>query len=713
MTICVTMFYAFLSISSGYYHPDIGAEYDFTMLSAGMKAAICGTALLLLFLIRYVNSYMLRRKQKEFAVQSVMGMEQKTIGWMFFAETFVMGAVSIIAGIFLGVICSQFITAMLMSSYGQDYELTWMLFPDTVLLTICFFVLILFVVGIFNIRTIRKIKIIDMLYADKQNEPHLKRSRYLPVIAVTYNLALVWMVFTGITKKHFYFDARFALPVHIVFWGNIIVPALALLWSVIWLVRHKKWGFNKFVVGHCLLSIVNACFAASIPQVQSKYYVALGMGTINQYLIFILIDLIFLICGTIYLASSLLAAWKEKSLEHKYQGQNLFFFGQVISKLQTTTKTMTLISLTLVLSIFLFIAAPTLTEWASGYLDMRSMYDVQISTRYNDVYEESELPQDNYEFVTDFFKEHNIQPSSDCTFNLYLPNKADFHNRSKLNFPVVAISLSDYNAIRGMLGLEQIILEENEFTTHWYSTVREDDRDSFLNSHTSVLTDAGDLTLAGNAYHDEPLGETIYNSYTNVLYVFPDRVCQELLSVMRNRYAVTSEPISYNDTLALENQFYTIYPEKADGVHYYIRTSTQQVNGTTAGMFILKATMTYGAVALMVICLTVLALQQLLDAPHYRYRFGVLRKLGVEEKDIDQLVLKQLSVWFGLPIIVAVLISLALIFYFFQMVSVQISAYIGFGALMTQVGIIVGILILLLLCYFISTWILFKRSIAE
>ena len=37
MTICVTLFYAFLSISSSYYSPDIGSEYDFTLLSDGMK----------------------------------------------------------------------------------------------------------------------------------------------------------------------------------------------------------------------------------------------------------------------------------------------------------------------------------------------------------------------------------------------------------------------------------------------------------------------------------------------------------------------------------------------------------------------------------------------------------------------------------------------------------------------------------------------------
>ena len=123
MTICVTLFYAFLSISSSYYNPDIGSEYDFTMLSDGMKAVICMITLLLLFLIRFVNHYMLRQKQKEFAIQSIMGMEQKTIGRIFFAETLIMGMISILIGIFFGVFCSQFITAMLLTAYEKPYEL--------------------------------------------------------------------------------------------------------------------------------------------------------------------------------------------------------------------------------------------------------------------------------------------------------------------------------------------------------------------------------------------------------------------------------------------------------------------------------------------------------------------------------------------------------------------------------------------------------------
>ena len=712
MTICVTLFYSFLSISSNYYNPDIGAEYDFTMLSDGMKLAICAVTLFLLFLIRFVNNYMLRRRQREFALQSIMGMEQRTIGRLFFAETFLMGLVSIAAGIFLGVFCSQFITAMLLTSYGKQYEITWTLFPDTVLLTVAFFVLSFLVVGLSNTRAIRKMKIIDMLTADRENGPELRKSRWIWMLTFLFEVFSIWMCITGVQKVLFYWDSRFALPVQLMFWGNILFPAISLLWPVLWALRRKKGGFPVLLSGLLISAFLNTLVAASVPVLNSRYFLGLGGGAVNQYLLFVLVDLIFLICALLYLVSSFIVAWKEGAPEHRYKDENLFFFGQIISKLSTTSKTMSLTCVTLVLAIFLFIAAPVLVGWASGYLDARSMYDVQIYSRYNDVYEEANLPQDDYDTVTDYLTDHSIETAYDCTFSLYLPNRADFHNRVKYDFPVVAFALSDYNTIREMLGYEPIFLADDEFTTQWQAIATTDERDSFLRDHTQVQTDAGTLTLAEQSYYEDAIGQTAYNSYTNVLFVFPDSVCAQLLPVMRNRYITTTDAISYDNARELEQVFTEQYPELADtGVAYSIRLSTLQINSTRAGNFVLQAAMLYGAVVLMVICLTVLSLQQLLDAGQYRYRFSVLRKLGVEERNIRKLVLKQLGVWFGLPIVVAIGVSTVVIVYFLQTISAEISAYIGIGTLLLQIGTTVSILLLLLVGYFVSTWILFRRSI--
>lgn len=714
MTICVTLFYSFLSISSSYYHPDIGSTYDFTMLGDGMKMAICAITLILLFLIWFVNGYMLRRRQKEFALQSIMGMEQRTIGRLFFAETFLMGGISVAAGIFLGAFCSQFITAMLLTSYGQSYRISWMLFPDTVLLTVVFFSLSFVIVGLFNTRAIRKTKIIDMLSADRENEPELKKSRFLPAVTLLYLLVMAVMLVNSVRIRHYYFDPRYALPVHIMFWSNILFPALGLLWPLIWLIFRKRLDFPRLVAGEVALAVCNAISAACVPGMRSAYLLSYGAGVTNQYIMFVLADLLYVICGVIYLASAMLVIRKNSSPERRYYRENLFFYGQMISKLTTTSKTMTLVCATLAAAIVLFMAAPVLVGWSSGYLDVRSVYDVQIFSRYNDVYDEADLPRGDYDVVTDFLGEHHIEADADCTFNLYLPRRADFDKRRKHDFPVLAISLSDYNAIRRMLGYAPISLEDGAFTTQWQTVATEEEREEFLRERR-IETDAGSLTVSGQSFYLENIGQTAYNTYTSVVYVFPDSVCAQLLPVMRNRYISAEEPISYEDARELEQIFTDIYPEdptaESGGVSYGIRLSTLQINSARAGNFVLQASMIYGAVVLMVICLTVLSLQQLLDAGHYRYRFSVLRKLGVEEPRISRLVWRQLGVWFGLPVGLAVLVSAVVVIYFIQTVSTEISAYIGFGALAAQIAATVGILVLLFVCYFISTWLLFRRAI--
>jgi len=138
LTLCVTLFYAFTSISSKYYNPNIGSVYNINLLSNGMKITICFITFLLIFLIKYVNNYMLLRKKKEFAIEIVLGMERVTIAKLFLGETLIMGVVSLGLGIILGSLLSQFISAMLLTTYGISPQIIWTLYPDTVVLTILF-----------------------------------------------------------------------------------------------------------------------------------------------------------------------------------------------------------------------------------------------------------------------------------------------------------------------------------------------------------------------------------------------------------------------------------------------------------------------------------------------------------------------------------------------------------------------------------------------
>lgn len=714
ITICVAMFYAFLSISSKYYNPVIGAEFDITMLAGGMKIAICAVSFLLLFLINYVNRYMLQKRQKEFAVEMITGMEQKTIGRIFFAETFLLSFLSLSAGIIMGMLASQFITAMLLASFGKTYAFTWTLFPDTVLLTAGFFMLCQIVVGMGNVRILNKSKIIELMTSDRRNEKPLHKSRWMMLICIFYGVMLLWMVESGIVNYELYFDNRHPLPVKLMYWGNVLFPILTLAWEVAAYFLKRKKDDISHIGGILVGAICTAVPAFSIPMLENTYFLGFDTPTQNKYLLFVITDILFIISAIIYLANTALIHWKESSVQHKYKNTNLLLFGQISSKLSTNTKTMTIICITLTFSICLFVIAPILSGWSLGYLDKRSICDIQISSLYNHVYQEENLPDTDYEEITKFLEMYNISADYDIIFSEYLPKKEQFHQRVKYNFPPLALAVSDYNDLRKMLGYEPIKLAEDEFTTQWTLTAENEDIEEYIDKCPILETDAGNLRISENSAFQNSMGESIYNLYTDFVYIIPDEAAGKLLQVQRNRFVKTSTPLSYNMAAELENILLDAYPEDSgstDSADYNNTIHTSEANRIISSNFVLKASMIYGAVVLMVMCLTVLALQQLLDAGKYRYRFSVLRKLGVEEPQIGKLVLKQLSVWFGFPIIVSVIVSTVVLTYFIQTVATEISAYIGFGTLMLQLCITIGILVLLLICYFISTWILFRRSI--
>ena len=163
LILSVGLFYGFMSIASPYYNESLPVKINLEILNKAMRIAVPIVALLVIFLISYVNTYMLRRKQKEFAVQTIIGMEQRAVAFIFFMETMIMGAISIILGILLGIGLSQIVGYIVVQSFEVEWQLYLSLFPDTILFTLLFFGAIFIVMGIRNIRTVRQLKIIDML----------------------------------------------------------------------------------------------------------------------------------------------------------------------------------------------------------------------------------------------------------------------------------------------------------------------------------------------------------------------------------------------------------------------------------------------------------------------------------------------------------------------------------------------------------------------
>lgn len=731
LTTCISLFYAFLSVTSKYYNPGLGEIYNnLEMIGEGLPTAIVSVSLLLIFLIYFVNKHIMLQRQKEFGLEILLGMEQKTVALIFFCETFVMGIFSMVLGIGLGVVVSQFANALLLTTFDKPFTLVWTLFSDTCIQTILLFMCIFILVGVSNTYTLSKKKIIDMLRASKENEADINTSKFVPICSILFAILLFYMTWHGYIKAqtHFKFDSRHPLVVQVMFYGNIILPLCGILILVWNLLRKIKgnFSFSMFLKQLLGVAIPLILLYIAVPVIKTLYNVPFDSSEMTTYMQFLVATMLFLIVSFFYLIGDFFTRLKEKSLNYRYHEENLFFCGQIISKLKTTSKTMSIITITLIVSICGFIGAVYLSGINMGHLKERMVFDLQMGNMYTPVYEEKMLSDTDYSVVREFLDEYHIEVKDDVYLETYLPKREQFHDRVKYDFPFTAIALSDYNALLAMKGIAPITLAEDEFATQWYALASEQEINSFIREHQTLETDRGTLTLAKNAVYTEKLSNNLYNSYTNGIYIIPDHIAQGLLAVEQYRYINLEEPLAYKEGKALEKVFYEFYSidenqfeleqtalqkEQAPVPIYHLRDKTIEISDAKSYNFILQSVIFCGSTVLMVICFTMLALQQLSDAVNFKYRFGVLRRLGVDERKINKLVAKQLGIWFGLPVVfgyvVGMFICLGSMFAYID----ETRAYIGFETLLVQVGFIAVILGLLFFCYYIATYYLFKRTI--
>ena len=101
--IMVTMYYimSFLQLNDT---PDVSFGDTIRMILGLGTWVITIFSTIFLF---YTNSFLIRRRKKEFGLYNILGMGKRNIGVIMFWETLIVGAVSIITGLFIGIALSK------------------------------------------------------------------------------------------------------------------------------------------------------------------------------------------------------------------------------------------------------------------------------------------------------------------------------------------------------------------------------------------------------------------------------------------------------------------------------------------------------------------------------------------------------------------------------------------------------------------------------
>ncbi len=657
ITICVSLFYAITSLSSSSYEFITEDSYNFKTLQLILKYSTYVITAILILLIAYVNKYMIRRRQREFATYILLGAEQKSIAFMFFIETLIIGTLAIIAGIFVGTLFSQAITALVLVSVNQEVVFTLRLYMDTVVITFIFFIAMFCIIGLYNVSVLNKIKLIDMLNASKQVEFQFRRSG--KVYGVIFGLSILLYI----------------------------------------------------VCVYCTFKLINTEIDYSI-----------------KPLTYIGISLVSFIIGTFalfYSISYILIYLKGKCINFKYEGTNLFLIGSIVSKIKTAPILMATIAMTFLGAMISFIMTLAMAQWSLGYLNMRVPYDIDIRNDYSYNFDIEDIPKLDYGEVVQYLNDEGYSVRDYCQVEKYFIDKDEFYTGDRNNSPMLAISLSDFNKLRTMLGYEKINLKENEFTTQWHSVVNNTDINKFLSKNKHLNINGEILNISKDSHYKESIGERIYDFYSYNIIILPDKVCKDLTLAETNFLANLNNQMSYKDAVNFESKYiekwfkennrYLIekYSKEFDITSSIIdgRVKSSETNNILNMTLAMRILGVYLCIVLLTISFTVLALGQLTDSIEHKDRYNVLRKLGVEENDINKIVLKQISIYFVVPIAIALIGVGIFIYNYYLMYKERIVTFIGFNLFIFSIATGIILTICVYMCYFAGTYYTFKRNI--
>lgn len=132
------------------------------------------------WLVSYTTKFMLKKRSRELGTYILIGLENRQVAGLFFMENLLVGMVALVFGVLLGNLIFQGIRAVTLSLFNTTYHFSFTFSIESVGLTLLYFAIIYLFALLKSRRTIKKMKIYDLIYYERQNEEetiHKERTR--------------------------------------------------------------------------------------------------------------------------------------------------------------------------------------------------------------------------------------------------------------------------------------------------------------------------------------------------------------------------------------------------------------------------------------------------------------------------------------------------------------------------------------------------------
>ncbi len=627
---------------------------DFSKYITGISIVII---FIIAWLINYTMKFMLEKRSKEFGTYQILGLEKKYIANIFTLENIIIGILAFIIGNVLGVFLYQILTSIIMNLFNQPYEIGITFSFEAVVRTALFF-FITFILVLLNCRRkIKKTKVYDLLYADKKNENNIIKN-----------------------KK-----------------GNIIIFILSIILMV-----------GALVIANVEIEKINANEKA------------------NNVLtaIIMLVIAIFLFYKGI---TSFLVKTYIDNKNKKYKNNNMFLYRNLTSKINTMTITISIIALMFTVIFIGGNVALLFNNLLNNEIEMGYPFEIMIGSSNND-----------FTKYKEYIREHS-QVKDMYEYRIYYINNAgitnalkgtNFENSSSEPYQYV-LSLTDYNRLREMLGADKLELQDNEIIVNTLKTLKKS-FEEYKKENEFIQIANRNMKIKLIEY--ENIGQVGFNGQYYTIIV-PDSLIKDIKQedqVLRNENKeLTNSGYVYKLVVQTEKttseEFYNglyqlidkenipmteiLKGEKVEFTVEILKGSLQtkglRLSQSRSYYTIISFLAFYLALIFIMATATLLAIQQLSDSEKYKYRYDLLKKLGMDKKQINRTIFKQLLFYFSIPMLIPVLIGIPTIL----LISQTVSSVVTIEEIIRNMGIIIVILTLVYGIYFMATYIQFNRNI--
>ena len=609
----VAIFYVFNSIESQTVLIEVTeSTYEvIDMMTTMISAASVFVAFILGFLIIYASRFLIKRRNKEFGIYMLLGMSKRKISMILFFETILIGVISLVVGLGLGILLSQLMSMLVANMFEADMTKYQFIFSqDACIKTLIYFGIMYVIVMLFNAINVGKCKLIDLIQTSKKSETiKLKNPLLCTVVFILSVVALgyaYYMVTGGINET-------VKTPEDIL--KPIVIGAIStffIFWSLSGLILKIVMSMKNLYV--------KGLNAFTFRQVSSKINTTVFSMTIISLMLFVTICV---------LSSSL-------SLKNSMTA-NLDELAPADIQLTISVKD---------------------DDWLDQGYNEKQIENSKLGVR---------KTLEAFDFnIDDYFKEYveyNLYTTSSLTLGDTLGSKINtvkmmYKSLIPYETPEQIIKISDYNRIAKLYGNKEYTLNENEY-------IIIADYDNMAQIRNVALKNNEKITVFNHElvpkFDECQYGFVeISSSHINSgIIVVPDDIVEE-------------DNIAYNSIIG---NYYTDDLDEQKGIQEQIKklvknplsaeyclptvNSKSDISEASIGIGALVTFLgLYLGIVFLIASVAILALKELTESTDNKERYKMLRKLGADEKMINRSLFRQIAIFFIFPLLIAIIHSI-------------------------------------------------------